>query len=263
MNAHDDAQRRLAELVFGGLADGAERDALEAHLAECAACRAECDLLAGVLPVLDVPETAVPETSGDISASPVPTSLPSPTAPVPAVSPLGVSPPAAPARAVRTPRGPRVAAVAVTGAAVGALALAAVVLDRPARSWHHAPLEAHGSALTGTVRFDDVATGIVVDLDLAGVAHLDEQARYEAWFSSDGTHASIGSFVPASDGSVAVMLHGTGDLDDYDQFVITAEPDPHDPARNGPVIATARLDTEPPMTSPVVAMSTGASWRRT
>lgn len=58
---------------------------------------------------------------------------------------------------------------------------------------------------------------------------------------ADGSTVSAGSFEASDGGRASVALHTTGDVDHYRALLVTAEPDRHDPALNGPTVAEAPL----------------------
>ncbi|HWJ60344.1 MAG TPA: anti-sigma factor [Acidimicrobiales bacterium] len=213
MDPCSDAQERVAGLLFDGLADD-EHQALDEHLAGCAACRTELDELTALAVMVQDHGTHRPKVEPLAEADPV---------------------------VARTrPAGRRARPLVLAGAlaVVGLIAVVALVL----RSASPDPVEAAlvGEA-DGTVTLHELDSGVGIEVRLAGLDDL-ERGTYETWMvGADGSTVSAGSFEASDGGRASVALHTTGDVDHYRVLLVTAEPDRRDPARNGPTVAEASL----------------------
>lgn len=214
-----DCEHRRVDLgayALGGLSVD-ETAAAEAHLAECAACRAEHAELVGAVELLAAADEAPPQVPARVRDRVV----------------------AATAR-----RGARRRwAAAVAGAAAVAALLGAVA------GWQFAPAapspvavplqEVEPFEASGWATFAHGDDGVVVSLELDGLEPLDDPGVYEAWLSTgDDGIVSIGQ-LEVGDESVAAELPASGSLDDYRYLWVTAEPDGGDPAHEGPTVVRA------------------------
>jgi anti-sigma factor RsiW len=213
----------LGAYVLGSLDEPAIR-ATEAHLKDCAECRAEQDELAALPGLLDLAAASPP--------------------PVPARVRDRVVASAARRRARR--RWTLAAAAAMVAAALlgGYVGWAFAPEPAPTRAVHlpeHEPYEATGWAV---FRAEDGE--IVVDLELRGLEPLPEPAVYEAWLSTyDERIRSMGQLEVRADGTATATLTLEGSLGDYRGFWVTAEPDRRDPAHAGPTVVAAPVPPPP------------------
>lgn len=218
-------RHELGAHVLGGLPAG-EAHAVDAHLDDCAACRAERAELAGAVSLLGLAEDAPPRVPARVRDRVV-----------------------AGAAARRTRR--RWAATLVAAATVAALAGTAV-------GWQLAPAtqeaitvplaEVEASTASGWATFTRDDDAVIVQLEVEGLEPLEEPGTYEAWLSTDDERVvSIGQFdaVSVSRQTIAAELSAPGSLADYEGFWITAEPDRRDPAHAGPTVLRAPVPDPP------------------
>lgn len=204
----------LGAYVLAGL-EPAEAQAVEAHLASCAACEAEHAELAGVPQLLARALDAPPPVPGRVRDRVV-------------------------AAAARRRARRRWAVTAAAGALLAALVGGVVgwqLAPSPAREVA-VPLEGVGpSDASGWAAFRTEGAAVVVRLELTGLEPLSAPEVYEAWLSTnDRRIVSIGH-VPADQGTVELTAEGP--IEDYRGFWITAEPDRRDPAHDGPTVLEA------------------------
>lgn len=197
MSDHDQVRMDLGGYVLGGLEDH-EVDAVEAHLAGCAACRDELTQL-----------EPLPALLGRASTEPV-------------AAPADLRQRVLDDRAAR--RRHRVllplAAAAAAVIAVLGVAVVSAIDGRPAADAIVA-LRSDGPVdITGDAELRQVAAGVQVDLTLDGVRPA-EDGYYHAWLEGDGWRASAGTFVGPPDGELRAQLLCGGDLQDYDRLTIT------------------------------------------
>lgn len=197
MSDHDQVRMDLGGYVLGGL-EGHEVDAVEAHLAVCAACRQELAELEP-LPALLARASTEPLTA--------PADLRQRVLDRPshrrhrALLPLAVA--AAAVIAV-------LAGVAVASGIAGAPSPDAVVA-----------LHSDGPVdITGDAELRQIAAGVQVDLELDGVRPA-EDGYYHAWLEADGWRASAGTFVGPPNGELRAQLLCGGRLEDYRRLTIT------------------------------------------
>lgn len=106
------------------------------------------------------------------------------------------------------------------------------------------PLHAgEGSDASGALTLTSSGSGLLVELEVAGLEPLPPAGVYEAWLRKPGREepVSIGRFQRGQSGTAAVTFTVSGGADDYDGFWITAEPDATDPAHQGPTVLWADI----------------------
>lgn len=135
--------------------------------------------------------------------------------------------------------------VIVGGVAVVALPGSVEDPERPARQAEmttalHA---GEGSDASGTLTLQPSGSGLLVELEVAGLEPLPPGGVYEAWLREPGREkpVSIGRFQRGQGGTTAVAFTASGGPDDYDGFWITAEPDATEPAHQGPTVLWADI----------------------
>lgn len=213
------ARHELGGAVLGGL-DHAELQELEAHLARCPSCREEYAELQDLPPLLELargPRTPVPARLRDRVV----------------------------ASAVR--RQGRRRWLAGAAAAAMLAALVGVVIGRASVP---EPTPAVAIALESPDAYEEAGgwawlqpseEGFVLELTVRGLEPVADPEVYEAWlYTTDERIVSIGQLTP-SDGEVDARFELDGDLEAYQGFWITAEPDRRDPAHEGPTVLRASL----------------------
>jgi hypothetical protein len=190
-------EQRLGDLgahALGGLGPD-ETAELERHLDACPGCRTE---LAGLVPLPGLLGLAAE------APSPVPADLrPRTLAGLPR----------------RRRPGLPAAAALVLVAALGAGTI--VALDDGTRPVVELALPAgEDRPVHGEAGLQQVASGVRIELALSGLRPA-EQGYYHAWLTRDGRRVSAGTFVGDPDGEAVARLQCGGDLDAYDELLVT------------------------------------------
>ncbi|HSK22882.1 MAG TPA: anti-sigma factor [Egicoccus sp.] len=191
-------EERLGDLgayVLDGLEPDEVAD-LERHLDDCAGCRAELAGLAPLPELLRLSATAPPPVPADLR--------PRTLAGLPRRRHLAL--PAAAALTLITALGAG-AVVALDGDDTPHV----VVLALPAQD---------DRPVQGEAGLHQVASGVRIDLELTGLRPAD-QGYYHAWLTRDGRRVSAGTFVGNPDGEAFARLQCGGDLDAYDELLVT------------------------------------------
>lgn len=214
----DDHERLRADLggyVLGGLTL-VEQQAVEAHLATCAACRGELADLDAIPVLLDLAHA-----DAEVDTSP-----PGEDRPSPAVGGLGTETAAvtsidtAPSSGRRPSGGERKGRNRALLAAVGAVAVAAALIigvligspsepefgpTIPLQAVAAAPAGAGpADAPSGTAALRSTDNGTVVRLEIQGLP--DDGSWYECTWSAYQGNLSAGTFRPGPDGTVSIDL---------------------------------------------------------
>jgi anti-sigma-K factor RskA len=209
----------LAGYVLGAL-DPAETAAFEQHLAGCDACRAEVRELQG-LPALM--EQAAPPVE-------VPPGLRERTF-------AAVEQAAAGSRR----RGPLLRLAAVAAAVVIALVGGVVVSQSGGRGEVTELVLAASAGQPGraTAELRQVEDGVVIDMEVTGLAPNQADSVYECWFVGPGdtleqpNRVSAGTFRVGADGRASLRLHSAVDLRRFPVMGVTLEKDRGNPSRTG------------------------------
>lgn len=190
-------EQRLGDLgayVLGGL-EPDETAELERHLVACAGCRTE---VAGLTPLSGLLGLAAE------APSPVPADLrPRTLAGLPR----------------RRRLGPAAAAALVIVAALGAGTVIALDDDTPATVVLALPAR-DDRPVQGEAALRQVASGVRIELTLTGLRPA-EQGYYHAWLTRGERRVSAGTFVGDPDGNASAHLQCGGDLDAYDDLLVT------------------------------------------
>lgn len=228
----EEVRVHLGGYVLDGLEPG-EAGAVSDHLCSCQSCAAEVADLAVLPELLALLEDAPPE------------------------------PPAAVRTRVldearrRRPARRRVVALVAALLAVVVAGAAAVVRpgsvegpERPAPQTETTTAlhPGEGSDASGALTLRPSGSGLLVELEVAGLDPLPPGGVYEAWLREPGREKpiSIGRFQRGQGATAAVAFTASGGLDDYDGFWITAEPDATDPAHQGPTVLWADIPSPQP-----------------
>jgi hypothetical protein len=193
-----------------------EADAVRAHLATCADCRAEHERLAGLPRLLDLADARATEPE----------------------------PPVALEAAVLATYGPRPRRQWWRPALAGALAgAAATLLLMALLSGGNGSREVilRGAGAIGTARLTAVDGGTRVQLRTEGLAPTRGDEVYELWFGGENQRVSAGTFAVGADGVTEVTLTCGAPPPVPGRLGITREPDTRDPAGNGPAVLRASL----------------------
>lgn len=224
--ACEDVRMHLGGYVLGGL-EPRETRRVDEHLGVCGSCAAETADLAAVPGLLTLIEGAPPEPPVDVRRR--------------VLDDVG-RPRPAPRRAVGL-----VAALLAAAVVSGAALLAAPGNDEEVG----APAEqvsvrtelraGEGTDARGVLTLSPSGSGLLVQIEAADLEPPPPRGVYEAWLRKPDREepVSIGRFQPDQAGTAAVTFTVAGDLDDYDGFWVTAEPDDTDPAHQGPTVLWA------------------------
>ncbi|MBS3941750.1 MAG: anti-sigma factor [Actinobacteria bacterium] len=189
--------QRLGDLgayVLGGL-EPDETAELERHLDACAGCRTEVAGLAPLSGLLDLAAEAPPPVPADLR--------PRTLAGLPR----------------RRRLGPPAAAALVIVAALGAGTVIALDDDTPATVVLALPAQ-DDRPVQGEAALRQVASGVRIELELTGLRPA-EQGYYHAWLTRGERRVSAGTFVGDPDGNASAQLQCGGDLDAYDDLLVT------------------------------------------
>jgi hypothetical protein len=255
----DDVRALVGGHVLGAL-EPAEEEAVRAHLSTCTECaRAAADM--AVVPALLDRLGVGP---GEPPADRPPAHLEDA---VLAAHARGVSPPThgeaddglatgaesrATGRARARRRRWRPALWAGGGLAAGAF-LTLVVLfvagpfDVGGRSTLDAALAGSPAApgATGHVEMERVDNGCQIDVYVEGLPPSRDGAVYEVWFVRDQGRVSAGTFGVGDDGEARVRLTAAVDPREFSRIGVSLEPNPDDPAVNGPNVLSGSLGYVP------------------
>ena len=224
MTIHDRVQELMMSLVVEDIAD-ADRAFAEQHLRSCEQCRSDLDSLTAIVPVLaDVGRAAPAPAPAMVAAG----------ASGATVTAIGSSP--------RRRRGVRVAVAATLVAAASIVVLIVAIGGAERNHRSEVRLSRSDSITGGVVQFDELDDGVTVHLRMSGLREPPPGGMYEAWLEGiRGSVISVGSFSPTGTGDVSVTLHGAGHLADFDELIVTIEPDMVDPGRNGMFVVLTDL----------------------
>lgn len=214
MTVHDRVQELLMSLAVDDIAEP-DRVFAEQHLVACEQCRSDLDSLITLVPLLADLRQPAPADATPIEPSPL-------------------------------HRG-RTGAAAIVAVAVLAVAASLVALilvtggpDPAYRS--EVRLSRSDSIAGGVVSFDELDDGVAVHLRMSGLREPPPGGMYEVWLENvGGAVISIGTFSATGTGDVSVTLHGAGRLADFQELIVTIEPDMIDPNRNGLVVVLTNL----------------------
>jgi anti-sigma-K factor RskA len=232
MSNHEHWDDAAGAYVLGALPDD-ERRGFEAHLSTCESCRTEVDELAGAADALPVSAPAMvppPALKARIMAEV------NREAELLAAAGSGADRPAKPRKERRSWLGLRSLALACTTLLAGIGVGAAVF--------------AGGGGKTLQVAATGAAAKAVAEVDVSGdkavlVAHnMPEPGQgktYQVWLKRPGEAPQPTSalFTPLSDGSATATV--TGDLNDGDQILVTAEPEGGSPMPTSDPVLAAQM----------------------
>lgn len=217
----------VAGYVLGAL-EPDESKAFAEHLGGCAECRREVADLASLRMLLDqaLPGPALPDGLAERTLAAV--GAQAKHRPIP----------------IRRPRRARLLPAVGTAVVAGAVALGLVVAAQPSGPAHRdIPLVAPDGTPSATVaRLHRDPEGIVVELDVDGLAVPPPGAFYECWYVGEGdtpdrpARISAGTFTLSSPGPATVRMTTVADHERYPRIEITREPDDGDPRSTGPVV---------------------------
>jgi hypothetical protein len=224
-----------AGYVLGTL-DPGEAAAFEAHLAECARCRAEIDELRPLPALLDnaPPPVVLPEglrarTLAAVAATPA-------SQDAPAADPLPTGAVVTDLAAGRARREARRGPVGRLLLAAGAVAAGLVIVLGvvAVRGTDRGPITEVALPVTGGgLEIEKRGSGWRIDLDTE-LPRRDEGRYYEAFVEGPDGRVSVGTF---NDGDDVVLWSGVP-LTVFDEFVIVEQPD-------GAEVVDVHLDVEP------------------
>lgn len=206
MSGCEELRHELGGYVVGGLAED-EVARVEAHLAECGACRAELEELSGLPALLELASDESPPVPPDLRDRVVATAT------------------AGGRRGRRRPALLAAAAAALAGLVLGAGAVLALTGEPPAdaRLTLDEPALAAAEAFAGRAELRDTPAGVRVDLEASGLPAGHDVGYYHVWLEwPSGNRISAGTFVPDADGETAATLTCGGELADYAALAITA-----------------------------------------
>ena len=213
-----------------------ERRSVEAHLAVCATCRAEYQRLATLPAMLDLLQAG----RGAVTAMP-PAHLED------AVVALFVNQQRRASRRGRRPlRGRWRIGVATMGGALAGVAATLAVTgpvepDLGPEQIRLAATDGSGASGQATLVPSGPNTRITLkDMDLAPTLGGEV---YEVWLVNRGGRVSAGTFTVSTRDGFDFELNAAGSPKDYDRIGITLEPDARDPAKNGPSVLAAPIET--------------------
>jgi anti-sigma-K factor RskA len=218
---HDDARLQLADLIVPGLADPTRTAALRAHVAVCAACRAELEDLRYVDGLVRA-GGPLPEPSEVLEARIREIAGPPPRRRGPSLR-----------RQLQSITTWRVATIGLAGATV-ALAIAAFT-GGPAGGFHPTQERAMTAApgwvgANGTVVRGLVDGAPALRIELRGVQPPSPDETYEVWIAQDPkVRISLGTIVPDASGNATVTLTLPAAARTYRRVWVTSEPADGDP----------------------------------
>ncbi len=235
---HEEIQDLLGVYAVSAIEDPAERAAVQAHLAQCAACRTELDEHREALRHL----TAATERTPDAVWAAIRSAIEDEA---PQEAPLAVVRPIAPHLARR--------ALAATAAGAAALAAAASVaimlalsggdgLGPAERLAQVVPASAASASLTGDVRlYDSASPAARIVIELKGVPNAPSGYHYEVWVLRPGTAEmeAVGAFTPV-DGRARLDLRLPGP-GEYVAVDISVQENGGPPTHSGKSLAGAKL----------------------
>lgn len=208
MTIHDRVQELMVSLVIDDISD-TDRVLAEQHLFTCGQCQSDLDALTAI-----VPRLADVGRSGSAHIQSVP----------------------------RHRRRARAGVAAVLAAAASVVVVLAVIAGSEPTRHSEVLLDRTDSIEGGFVRFGELDDGVTVHLRMSGLRQPPPGGMYEAWLDGAGGGViSVGSFSPTRTGDVSVTLHGAGHLADFEELIVTIEPDMVDPGRNGVLIVLTDL----------------------
>jgi anti-sigma-K factor RskA len=218
----------LAGYVLGAL-DPGETAAFEQHLAGCDACRAEVQELQGLPALMEqaAPPVAVPPGLRERTFAAVEQ-----------------------AAAGSRRRGPLLRLAAVAAAVVIAL-VGGVVVSQFGGGGRGEVVELVLAASAGqpgraTAEIRQAEDGVVIDMEVTGLAANQADSVYECWFVGAGdtleqpNRVSAGTFRVGADGRASLRLHSAADLKRFPVMGVTLEKDRGNPARTGEKILVSR-----------------------
>jgi anti-sigma-K factor RskA len=232
MSNHEHWDDAAGAYVLGALPED-ERRGFEAHLSSCESCRAEVDELAGAADALPVSAPAMvppPALKARIMAEV------NREAELLAAAGAGADRPAKPRKEKRSWFGFRSLALACTTLLAGIGVGAAVF--------------AGGGGKTLQVAASGAAAKAVAEVDVSGdkavlvARNMPEPGQgktYQVWLKRPGEapRPTSALFTPLSDGSATATV--TGDLNDGDQILVTAEPEGGSPMPTSDPVLAAQM----------------------
>lgn len=97
-------------------------------------------------------------------------------------------------------------------------------------------------AASGSAAFQPAGNRLPVDIALIGLEVLERGGTYEAWLAEpERGLVSLGMFRADTSGRAEVGFTADGPLSRYSWLWVTAEPDSHDPAHDGPTVVRERI----------------------
>jgi anti-sigma-K factor RskA len=221
----------VAGWLLGALSPG-EAAAFEAHLATCAECQAEVQLLQPMLSSFgpDEPEVDVPPYLADRTVAAV-------------------------ERAARSRQRRRWAVRGLVAAAlVAVLSLGGVALFGRSTSgptFDFALANPTGASASGTATAHNTGHGWSLKLALRGLPAADATAIYECWYvdpaKDSPTHPfrlSAGTFKPAANGTTNMQMWSAAGPPKFPVMQITVKPSDGNPATIGTVVLTGTARAE-------------------
>jgi len=228
-------REELAALALGAL-EPEEAATVRAHVEGCPACREELDRLAALPALLDL----VPGLAAE-GVAPAPAALEDAV-----LARIDDARRTAPPRARPRRRFALRIAAPAWGLAGAALAVGALALAGQLGGGSEGPAPDRIVALRGPdgtarVALTEEPAGTRVALRVDGLAPTRGGQVYELWFSRGRDRVSAGTFTVGGDGSATAQLTTAVAVPDAQRVWITREPNPDDPAPNGPTVLRARL----------------------
>jgi anti-sigma-K factor RskA len=220
-----------------------EAAAFAEHLADCPACRAELDQLAGIPGLLgDVPPLEpLPAGLEERTFAAIEAAAAQPTGPTGRVVPI--------ARAAKARWRPQTRWLVAAAAAVIVIALGVGALTSLGRR-SSSPLAtirlvaANGGPAHGVATVRSAPGGLTIDMTVDGMPASAPDNFYTCWLVGDGDslahpdRVSVGSFVVRGAGRVHVHWTTAADVHRFPHLGVTLEPNNGIPSHQGPKVLT-------------------------
>jgi anti-sigma-K factor RskA len=226
-----------------------EAAAFAAHLEGCEVCRRELEDLRRVAQLLDamppavaLPSTLEAQTFAAIEAAAAEAARAGrreDSAPPTVVVPFATTPSRRRAPRWTSPQ------LAITAIAAGIVAVACLGIGVKLASTKPTPLAVEqlaapaGGSARGTATIRATLTGVVIDMDVRGLAPSRPGTIYTCWLVGRGdtlqhqNRVSVGSFVVGRSGTADVQWNTGADLHRFPTIGVTLEPDDGDPLHQG------------------------------
>lgn len=249
---HDD----LGLYVLGALDDARE---FEAHLATCAPCQRELELMRGSLRVLDrhAADVAPPP---DLRARTLAAAGITPQTAVPIVhagEPSGAAPVIPLRQRLAARRWTPIAAIAAVALVAAVLGFQVFGSDDFSADRTVALAAVDGGAARGTARIDDTPSGQVIELTVSGLPDAATGMYYECWWVGEGDGDDVQNRVSAGtfrSGNGTYRMQSSADPARFPKMGVTLEPDDGNPLRTGQKVL---VSGDPSGNAPSPAASVG------